>query len=654
VALGSNSTIKVNIIGDASMLSKAMREAETGLGRFGKNMATAGRRLTMGLTVPIIGAGVAFFKLAEEQAKAEAKLSSVFKSMNAGAWTSEKALKDMATGLQAVTTYGDEAIITAQSILLSFGNITNQMGEGNDVFNRATKATLDLSAALDQDLKSSVVQIGKALNDPIQGVTALRRVGVSFTESQMDMIRTLVESGDILGAQTLILAELERQFGGTAEAIAQTAGGKMRQAINYLKDSGEVLGQALTPVIIDLADWVKKLADFISGLSSGTVLLAGKFALVAAALGPVLWLGGNVIQTFNNLYKAAVALNTALQATALQASLAGGGLKGLGLAVLTAKTSIIGLATAMTASIVVLQTWLRESLGSGVDLPFFGWIVNATALIGEWINRTEEATDASHDFNESQRFARIESNRVLPVVQSVTDGMNALAREYWNARTAAKAYADFQREQTDAFFAVEQAVLRQTSAQDAYNEAVKKYGENSPQATEAARALLSATSDAQYQMSTRNWLEGSQAVAWLAQTLGVPQRVIEETIGDVAALQALLGRPMNANIRVNVRLPKGWKMTLDGRAIATGGFQAFDTGGVVKGPKGSPQWVLAHGGETVLPTHKKPIDQFMPAAASLGGNGGRAVVINVHGSVIAERELEEVVRTALMRANRRG
>lgn len=31
----------------------------------------------------------------------------------------------------------------------------------------------------------------------------------------------------------------------------------------------------------------------------------------------------------------------------------------------------------------------------------------------------------------------------------------------------------------------------------------------------------------------------------------------------------------------------------------------FDTGGVVPGPRGSPQLVLAHGGETILPTHKR-------------------------------------------------
>src|SRR5262245_66611796 len=75
-----------------------------------------------------------------------------------------------------------------------------------------------MSAALGQDGKASAIQLGKALNDPIKGVTALQRVGVSFTKSQKNQIKALVESGNTLGAQKVILRELGKEFGGAAKA----------------------------------------------------------------------------------------------------------------------------------------------------------------------------------------------------------------------------------------------------------------------------------------------------------------------------------------------------------------------------------------------------------------------------------------------------
>jgi hypothetical protein len=70
-------------------------------------------------------------------------------------------------------------------------------------------------------------------------------------------------------------------------------------------------------------------------------------------------------------------------------------------------------------------------------------------------------------------------------------------------------------------------------------------------------------------------------------------------------------------------------------------LQGFATGGVVGGPMGSPQLVLAHGGETILPTHQ-------------GGGymGGTTIVVNVAGSVVAQQQLVESMRQGLNHANR--
>src|SRR5690606_25828234 len=128
-------------------------------------------------------------------------------------------LIDLSGSMQQLTTYGDEAVLQMENLLLTFTSIKGP------VFKEATAVILDVSTALGQDLQSSAIQVGKALNDPVIGITALQRVGVSFTETQKKVITQLVKTGDIAGAQKLILAELSKEFGGAANAAANTFGG---------------------------------------------------------------------------------------------------------------------------------------------------------------------------------------------------------------------------------------------------------------------------------------------------------------------------------------------------------------------------------------------------------------------------------------------
>lgn len=178
-------------------------------------------------------------RLAGIQEDAERQLSQTISSTGGAAGYTATELKQMASELQGVTRFGDEATIKGQALLLTFTNI------GRDVFPQATETMLDMSQALGQDLKSSAIQLGKALNDPITGVTALQRVGVSFTEGQKEQIRVLVENGQAMEAQKLILAELSREFGGQAAAAAETYAGKIEQLGNSWGDLKEQLGAAI-------------------------------------------------------------------------------------------------------------------------------------------------------------------------------------------------------------------------------------------------------------------------------------------------------------------------------------------------------------------------------------------------------------------------
>jgi len=166
------------------------------------------------------------------------------KTTGAAAWTTSKQLQDLAASLQSVTIFGDDTITEMQNLLLTFTSIKGPEFEG------AQRAILDLAAAMAQgsggeiDLKSAAIQVGKALNDPAQGISALQRVGVSFTEAQKEVIKSLQETGHVAEAQRLIIAELTKEFGGAATATGLS--GAMVQAKNYLGEMSEEFGRGVS------------------------------------------------------------------------------------------------------------------------------------------------------------------------------------------------------------------------------------------------------------------------------------------------------------------------------------------------------------------------------------------------------------------------
>lgn len=145
-------------------------------------------------------------------------------------------LAGYASELQRASTFDDEAIIAAQTALLSFTNIQG------DTFDRATRATLDLATALGQDLPSAARQLGLALNDPERGVSRLARAGISLDKAQIDLIKSLSASGRAIEAQNLLLSELEGRYGGAAFAAADTLGGVLKQLGNVWGDFFEASG----------------------------------------------------------------------------------------------------------------------------------------------------------------------------------------------------------------------------------------------------------------------------------------------------------------------------------------------------------------------------------------------------------------------------
>ncbi len=255
-------------------------------------MLRIAKKAFIGLAVVM---GISTFA-AIKQEEAEARLAVVLKSTGYAAEISQKQLIKQAQALQRVTTYGDEAIMSLQAILLTFKAIKG------DVFERTTKIILDMSQALGQDLKEGAIQVGKALNDPILGVTALRRVGVMLTEQQNEMVKTFVKTGNIVKAQTLILRELESEFGGMA-SVVNTTRGSLTQMKNAV---GDLLEKLAGPFLDNITKTAQRIRDWSIANQDAVGRVAAKFDhlievgnhVIAQFLGPMLNKLGDLAKKF--------------------------------------------------------------------------------------------------------------------------------------------------------------------------------------------------------------------------------------------------------------------------------------------------------------------------------------------------------------------
>jgi len=253
------------------------------------HLQTAGRYATRFLFVAG-GALAALIKLSGEQAQAEARLEAVLKATGHAAGFTADELKAMAAGLQKVTTFGDEATISAMAVQATFRNI------GQQTFPAAIRAAQDMSTVLKQDLKSSVILISKALNDPIRGLTFLSRAGVTFSETQIEVIKSMAAVGDMAGAQSEILKELRMQFGGAAEAEAKTFIGKLKQMKNDVGDLAEEFGTALQPKMASALQTIIRMTSALQNMTVEQKENVAEWAIwsvkIAAIIALVAKLGG--------------------------------------------------------------------------------------------------------------------------------------------------------------------------------------------------------------------------------------------------------------------------------------------------------------------------------------------------------------------------
>lgn len=237
------------------------------------------------------------FEEVKEASAVNAQLEAGIKSTGGVANTTVESMNALATSIQNMSGQTDDSIAGAQSLLLTFTNIRNVGAD--KIFDQTTLAAANMAAKLGGDAASQAMVLGKALNDPIDGVTKLTRAGVQFTDAQKAQIKALQESGDMIGAQKIILGELETQFGGAAEAAGKSLPGSLARARRAFEDLSQGVMEKflpiVTPAISALVDKLQVLAPIAENVAARIAdALQGGGAGISALFNDI----GGTIQKF--------------------------------------------------------------------------------------------------------------------------------------------------------------------------------------------------------------------------------------------------------------------------------------------------------------------------------------------------------------------
>ena len=288
-----SATAKLIIKGE-DQLKGPLKQAESELTQFGQTAQKVGKMIDTASVILAIVAAVKALTSAvgdcvkgfKEQVEIDTRLDAVIKATGQQYKYTTKDIKEYASALQEQTRFGDEVIEQSAQLLVATQKFSKEGLE------RTLELSADLAEAMGTDLTSATSTLSKALIEPGEGLSRLKSIGISFTDEEEKMIKSLRDAGDELGAQQAILDKVEKAYGGVAKSIGSidtSTLDKISKVWGDLKeDLGNIFQTTLGPVfnaIYQTIRWLERLmhqaaerVNFNKYIGSGdTKSLANKF-----------------------------------------------------------------------------------------------------------------------------------------------------------------------------------------------------------------------------------------------------------------------------------------------------------------------------------------------------------------------------------------
>lgn len=296
------------ILGLDDQFSDKLAGANSRAQAWGQSLIGVGKLATVGLTVPLIGAGVAAIKWASELEESGNKVDVVFgdNAQSVRSW--------------AESTEGSLLMSTSEAMEAAgtFGNLFTSMGF-------TTSEAADMSTGfveLGQDLSSfNNIPVPEALDAIRAGIVGefepLRRLGVNISQATVEQKALELGIWDGVSAMTsqqkamavsALIYEQTTNAQGDAARTSKSFANQMRILKANIKDVGAAIGMRLLPYVNRLLEFLIGLVDTISGLNPAIQKFGLLFAGILAVLGPVLIVLGFLLSTFGLLGIAIAAL----------------------------------------------------------------------------------------------------------------------------------------------------------------------------------------------------------------------------------------------------------------------------------------------------------------------------------------------------------
>ena len=250
------------------LINATVEEAKGKFEEFAEHAGALGRVLMalgpVGTAVAVaIGAMVAVIHEtvgeSEKFEQGQRRLAAILQATGSAAGLTQKQLTDFSEEYAHVTLHGTEEIQRAEAELLTFKSVQG------DVFTEAIKLASDTADTWGTDLTSAIRGLGRALDDPIDGLKGLTRAHINLTQAQKDNITALAQSGQKLEAQKAILDAVRDAVGGASEAQNAGVTGAAHQLKEALGELSRAIGQDITDTGILQAS-MKGLTSVFRGL----------------------------------------------------------------------------------------------------------------------------------------------------------------------------------------------------------------------------------------------------------------------------------------------------------------------------------------------------------------------------------------------------
>ena len=287
---------------DVSNLSRELGKVESRMAKFGSQMQSIGSTMTQSITLPLIGVGAASLKAFADMEKLENGLIAIMGSSEGAKEELDKLRKvaenpglalpqvvQASASLQSVGMSAD----AARETITQFGNAVARSGGGAEQFSGVTLALSQISAVgkvTQEDLnqiKERLPEFARVMKEEFGTVTAegIRAIGVS--------------SEEFITRSVSALSKLERAQGG----LGNTFDNLKDNVTASLAEFGKAINESLNlqAVAESLSKYIQGLVDGFKALNPETQGFIVKAALVAASIGPIIFIVGKLISTYGAL-----------------------------------------------------------------------------------------------------------------------------------------------------------------------------------------------------------------------------------------------------------------------------------------------------------------------------------------------------------------